>query len=556
MISLFQASASLSTARESRAAVLAGETLRITAPEIGLVREAQGAAAALAQSIAPLAGDDAACVAAVTAFNRELPQASIVAFVPDDGVMTCGSGGRSFDYRDTSLFREIMSDLRPKVVVQARGPVSGVSVVLVVHPVLAADGQGSLGYVAIALPHAALGAANSAPGPYSDDFPDPDFVTFNGEGTVLTTSRGYGHEAELLPAGIDLADLAARDVTGLSGTTAAGEERLYSLVPLIPGQLYALGSVPRARRRASGRSPSSRPFLLVVLMWAGSFVVAWLAAERIVTRYIRRLSRAIRAFASGSRMVSGLDMAGASAELREVGQAFLRMTDTILHDEAELEDTVHQREVLLREVHHRVKNNLQLIASIMNMQMRRARSPETKALMRGLQDRVMSLATVHKELYQTSGLTDVRADELLGDITRQIMSMASAPGRTFRIETGFAPIPLTPDQAVPLSLLLTEGLTNAVKYAEPAPGEAAPWLGLSFAALDGGRAELTIANTAGTIPVEAPAAEGTGLGRQLVTAFASQLGGEVRTEVGDGRFILRVAFVLAAVRGYGAPLQG
>jgi two-component sensor histidine kinase len=105
--------------------------------------------------------------------------------------------------------------------------------------------------------------------------------------------------------------------------------------------------------------------------------VAWCAAERLVSRYIRRLGRAIRAFASGAALWATSD-GGAPAELREVGQAFLRMTDTILHDEAELEDTVHQREVLLREVHHRVKNNLQLIASIMNMQMRRAKSPRPR----------------------------------------------------------------------------------------------------------------------------------------------------------------------------------
>jgi two-component sensor histidine kinase len=224
------------------------------------------------------------------------------------------------------------------------------------------------------------------------------------------------------------------------------------------------------------------PFLLAALMWAGSLVVAWIAAEHLVTRHIRRLGRAIRAFASGSPR-RGRPRHGRRARRDpRGGPGLLRMTDTILHDEAELEDTVHQREVLLREVHHRVKNNLQLIASIMNMQMRRARSPETRALMKGLQDRVMSLATVHKELYQTSGLTDVRADELLGDLVRQIVGMASAPGRTFRIDTDLAAIPLAPDQAVPLSLLLTEGLTNAIKYATPAEGEPSPRISVAFAA--------------------------------------------------------------------------
>jgi two-component sensor histidine kinase len=126
--------------------------------------------------------------------------------------------------------------------------------------------------------------------------------------------------------------------------------------------------------------------------------------------------------------------------------------------------------------------------------------------------------------------------------------MASAPGRTFRIESDFAPIPLTPDQAVPLSLLLTEGLTNAIKYAEPEPGGASPRLSLRFASLGDGRAELVIANTARSAPAEPPA-EGTGLGSQLMGAFASQLGGEVRSGLENGTFTLRVEFVVSALRG-------
>jgi two-component sensor histidine kinase len=180
--------------------------------------------------------------------------------------------------------------------------------------------------------------------------------------------------------------------------------------------------------------------------------------------------------------------------------------------------------------------------------MRRAKSPETKALMRGLQERVMSLATVHKELYQTTGLADVRADELLGDLVRQIVGMASAPGRTFRIDTDFAPIPLTPDQAVPLSLLLTEALTNALKYAEAAPGEPSPRIALRFAGLGEQKAELVIVNTAGPKPSE-PSAEGTGLGSQLLGAFASQLGGEIQSGFEDATFTLRVEFVVTALQG-------
>ena len=543
VISLIQADAWLGAARDQRAAALMGETLRASASATGLIREAQGTVTALAQGVLPVIADEAACDDLMSHVKESSPQYSVVAFVPVSGQMTCASDGASYDYSGVPLFQEIIADLRPKILVQSLGPVSGTSVVLAIHHVAGEAGQGALGYVVVALPHAALESPTlPAPGER------PDFVTLNEEGVVLTSSVGLDRRAEVLPAGVDLRSHMGKAGENFAAYTENGERRIYAMVPLVPGQLFALGSVPARETVSLGPGAVLTPFLLATLMWGGSLVVAWWAAERLVSSHVRRLGRAIRAFASGSRVVGDLGMERAPAELREVGQAFLRMTDTILHDEAELEDTVHQREVLLREVHHRVKNNLQLIASIMNMQMRRAKSPETKALMRGLQERVMSLATVHKELYQTTGLADVRADELLGDLVRQIVGMASAPGRTFRIDTDFAPIPLTPDQAVPLSLLLTEALTNALKYAEAAPGEPSPRIALRFAGLGEQRAELVIVNTAGPKLTE-PSAEGTGLGSQLLGAFASQLGGEVRSGLEASIFTLRVEFVVTALQG-------
>ncbi|MBK8441510.1 MAG: sensor histidine kinase [Rhodobacter sp.] len=137
------------------------------------------------------------------------------------------------------------------------------------------------------------------------------------------------------------------------------------------------------------------------------------------------------------------DLGDAPLELRHVGESYERLVESVLHDEAALEDMVHQREVLLREVHHRVKNNLQLIASIMNIQMRKAVSPEAKALIKGLHDRVMSLATVHRELYQTSGQADVRADELMQLIVAQVLRMGAQPGREIDVTTDFEPFRLT-----------------------------------------------------------------------------------------------------------------
>ena len=200
------------------------------------------------------------------------------------------------------------------------------------------------------------------------------------------------------------------------------------MVPIVPGRLYAMGSWPRAMAELDLGSSLS-PLILPVAMWVASLFVAWFATNRLVVRHIAALRQSMGLFASGSRTVVKPGTESAPVEIREVSDAYLQMTETILRDEAELEDMIHQKEVLLREVHHRVKNNLQLIASIMNLQMRTAKSPEARRLVRGLQERVMSLATVHKELYQTSGLATIHADELLSEIVQQIVRLSTAPGR-------------------------------------------------------------------------------------------------------------------------------
>ncbi|NAZ37412.1 sensor histidine kinase [Rubellimicrobium sp. CFH 75288] len=550
MAGFLQVAAWREAAREQTMAALMSETLEAVAPEAGMIREAQGLVAALARAIPVFRDDPAACDAALTAIADSMPHISLVAYVPADGRMRCASGAARGNFADNPVFRTIIERRAPHIVVNADGPISLSSILVVSHPVAGPDAQ--MGFVSVSIPHDSLALAT---GQQAEIRPDPAqyaFVTFNRDGVLLTASTGLATAEHILPAGLDLSSLAGSAARTFDATTADGESRHYAVVPLIPGEVYALGSTPERPLRIAGW-PVAAPFLVIGLMWAGSLVVAWLAAERLVTRYMRRLARAIRAFASGSRVVAPLEMSRAPAEIRDVAQAFLRMTDTILHDEAELEDALHQKEVLLREVHHRVKNNLQLIASIMNMQMRRARNPETLELMQGLQERVMSLATVHKELYQTSGQADVRADELLADIVRQILGMASAPGRAFRVTTDFAPLHLPPDQAVPLALLLTEGLTNAIKYAAAPPGETEPHLALRFAKGPDGRAELEIRNSAGPA---APAAEpvGTGLGRQLLAAFAAQIGGDLTQDHEGDQHRLCVRFALGpAGQGVGPP---
>ncbi len=558
ILTSYQVQSLMGEAQARSEAAILGETLLAVAPEAGLIRDARAAVAALALPLSAFYRDTALCTDLMRKLVDQPDTAySFAAFVPVSGQVVCASNGEPLDLTQSTRLAAMIANPKPDIVVIPMAVVSGTSVLAFGHPVFDADGT-FVGYVSVSMPHSVLQSATRMDWMAQQVGGDEpvSIITFDSAGTVLTSTTGLDNAALDLPSDRSVLDLVSLELVTFSARSGSGDMRVYAVAPIVGGTLYTLGSWP-ADDVAGATALFVSPYLPPVLMWVVSLLVAIWASERLVTRHIRVLRRSITSFARGARVVGDVDLPGASAEIRDVADAYLQMTDTILHDEAELEDIVHQREVLLREVHHRVKNNLQLIASIMNMQMRQARSPETRVLMKSLQDRVMSLATIHRELYQTSGLTDVRADELLAQIVRQVLSMASGPGRRFDVVTSFDVLRLTPDQAVPLSLLLTEALTNAIKYARAADGSP-PKIEVTLRRDEGTLATLELSNSlAGpsTLGVAAgrdnagSESDGTGLGSQLLAAFAQQLGGEYGTDEVNGVYRLWITFAVAPLFG-------
>lgn len=531
----------LKVAQAKSEIALTGETLRAVAPEVEALRRGQGIADSIGAAMLTLKQDVASCSKTlrdiVSGSNNAV---SFMGYTEADGIMRCSSAGKELDFRGSERLAKLMSEARPTLAILRQASVSKQPVLSYTIPVRREDGSVD-GILSLSMPHESLVKATRDLQPA--DVPDPlSLITFDNEGTILTASVGLANAGTMLPAGVPLVSLASDDAKTFTARAESGRYRTFSVVPLASGQLYALGTWPVSQSSVDGRFAALGPMLFPALMWIAGLAAAWAAAEILVLRYIRSLRLSMVSFAGGKRSVGALDYRGAPREIREVAESYLSMTDTVLHDEAELEDMVHQKEVLLREVHHRVKNNLQLIASIMNMQMRKAESPEARLLMQGLQERVMSLATIHRGLYQTSGLTDIRADELLQDIVRQIVKIGSGPGRTFDVQTSFADIRLTPDQAVPLGLFLTEAMTNAMKYA--GGGDGHPTLRISFLRIDPMRVELCVENSVSARDASAAVLEvkGTGLGSQLFQAFASQLGAKLKIGVENGVHVVRLGF--------------
>ena len=180
----------------------------------------------------------------------------------------------------------------------------------------------------------------------------------------------------------------------------------------------------------------------------------------------------------------------------------------------------------------------------MNMHMRKARTAEAKSVLSRLQDRILGLATVHRNLYQTENLNNLNAGTMLSEMVGQMLSVGVAPGTDIKVTRDIEDVTMYPDQAVPLSLLTAETMTNALKYVgKPADGR--PWIDVRFSENGDGTATLCVANSKGPTLIEAEDADQTGLGSKLIKSFLIQLGAEMTVEDTDTHYVVTATFTVA-----------
>lgn len=506
VMGVMQASDLVEAARERSEAALAGETLRMVRPHLARIQMAQGAAATLAQI------DPAACAPVVTGLMAAGQDLLFAGLYSATGDRLCGAGQAPprlppISQPDQSRFVGVAQ-------LEGHG-----STMLVLHR---QNGAGR-GFAAVAPRNPSMARSDTA---------GFALLLFDAQGEVLSIAPRLPSSDDLLPDSLGLAAVAQADVATFSSPTRQGEDRAYSVVRLVDG-LYALGTWP-ATKATLGDVQALPVAIFPALMWAISLIAAWAAAETLVTTHIRRLRTAITAFAGGNRRVQTLDMSHAPRELRETAAAFDWMTETILQDEARLEDSLRQTETLLREVHHRVKNNLQLIASIVNIQLRKTTSDDVRAALTSLQDRMLGLATIHDRIYQGPNLAEVAMHDLFPGIVDQILRRSGARDRGLRVESRFDPMDVPLDMAVPLALLLTEAVSNAIRFAD-APSGKSPYLRVSLFGADRGEAKLEVINSVIGLPSAAMAAaeQGSGIGTQLLRGFTRQLSGSFAREFLD-----------------------
>lgn len=530
-------------------------TVDTAAGRRALVESAFTTARTLAAPLLERLDDPEACRALLADTVRQAGLYSFAGFIEPDGTMRCASEGEPQDFSGSAAFQASLADPRPVVRRTEAGAVTGLAALIVTTPVF--DGGRLRGFLSISLPLHAIGWLDPHGGPEGEVRP----ILFNRLGEVLSMG-GEGDAPEAWwPAGMTLEELAGKGTGAVvQGRTEAGERAVFAFAELVRGQLYVLGVWNPDAGPAAVLSAGRWPWLFPLMMWLASIATVYFALHVLVIRHLRQLMRHMRRFALGDRDLPADPPPDLSRELREVHSTFQKMAALVARDEAELsaalaekEEMLRERTVLLKEVHHRVKNNLQLIASILNLQMRRLQDPHTRRVLQNVQDRVIGLASVHRSLYRSDQLSQLRADTLIDELLRHLFAVGTEAAGGIDLQTELAPVTLEADQLVPLSLLLTEAVTNALKYGgPPAGGRGRAWIRVGLRVADG-RIRLEITNSLGPDGAAEASGEdtpGTSLGSELIEAFAMQLGAEyAQGPTGDagGRcWQLRLAFPLRA----------
>lgn len=243
-------------------------------------------------------------------------------------------------------------------------------------------------------------------------------------------------------------------------------------------------------------------------------------------------------FGLATAVLAGVAFAGAALFLRrEVARRTAALRAEVMRTlEAEegLRRTVAEKDVLLREVHHRTKNSMQVVRSMLRIQASDfPESAEVAKIVEDTDERIQAISLVYELLYGSKDLSEIGLDAYLGELTALLSRSHRAEGRAIAIRLEAPPASLSIDVAVPLGLAVNELFTNSVKHAFA--GVPTPTVSIGAQVLDNGRLRIVFAdNGRGAAD---PAAIGTGhsLGSVLIrSVIESQLGGSIRYENDGG----------------------
>ena len=230
------------------------------------------------------------------------------------------------------------------------------------------------------------------------------------------------------------------------------------------------------------------------------------------------------------RLFEGLHDDDGSAEALAILLALVALA-ALAYLARQLRRRNRERETLVHEVHHRVKNNLQVLSSLLYLQRRHVTDPAAISAIQASQNRVEAMGLVHQRLYTRDRLTEVRMDGYLAELAE---TLRDAYGRDeVELQYEVAPVDLPVQTAIEIGLIANELISNALKYAFAKTGQD-PTIAVSLQAIERGGYRFEVADNGGGVGAHEEAhATSTGFGSRLLTLLTEKLEAELHTEHDD-----------------------
>lgn len=320
----------------------------------------------------------------------------------------------------------------------------------------------------------------------------------------------------------------------------AGNPRNLFVVESGTDGIYVATSTPRSSLVSWSVLNPFSSLVVPILAWLFGFVAIWLAADQLILIHLRRMRKVALEFAGGSLDNRIGQLNNPPQSIRTLGKSFDFMADRLSEREAALSDSLDEKETLLREIHHRVKNNLQIIISLLNMQERKLTDENGLSAIKETRSRINAIALVHRGLYESKDLRYVNMQTFLERLTSELVTALGMEDRNIDVTIKANCEPMEADTATPVALFIVEALTNSVKHGVSHGGDISIDISQNENLVN-----ICVLDSGGAVPETNFSTAGTGT--KLIKGFARQLGGDIVVNSDGDRYEVSLIFELRKI---------
>ncbi|MDY0881620.1 cache domain-containing protein [Dongia soli] len=484
--------------------------------------------------LAAAAGQDSTqCAALLAAALKPYPSFSGAVLANLDGEPICYPAGQkgALNVAQSGWFKRVVSTGNFVLSGSLIGRISNQPVFVLAAPVLTSDGH-LLGVLALDLRIDWLTELYSGtPLPESSSL---YILDDTGKAVVELTSPG-AQTQQAFPASAEKHIIRDGMQHEFGATGRDGVDRFYTLIPVTGYPLYVLLGMPLADLQQSPRNSLFSQILVLCLISATGIGVALVGTRLLITQWTERLTQVAYEISQGN-LAPEIRLTNAPRELRNLGETLGGMAQKIHDRDAALNEMVDQRQRMLRELHHRIKNNLQIVISFLSLYSRLPMSDQEHVGISDLQLRVSALALAQRHLYEKEDMKSVALQPFVDALCNLLGGHLRKRG-DIQLRAEIAKQNLNIDKVVPLALVITEIVCSGVKsFSE----QSAVAIRLNLTSTDNEKATLVISFSGVALTPRSDYLEKSSLGASLVRALAKQLGGDIEsTESNPGAATIR-----------------